>query len=65
LWFPTSRGLAVVDPNSVTIDSVPPPVLIEGVQIDREAVATGSFQSAINQRSAITLKPGQTGLEID
>jgi signal transduction histidine kinase len=34
LWFPTSRGLAVVDPAKVTVNPVPPPVVIEDVTVD-------------------------------
>jgi ligand-binding sensor domain-containing protein/signal transduction histidine kinase len=34
LWFPTIKGLAVVDPASVRINPFPPPVLIEEVTVD-------------------------------
>lgn len=34
LWFPTSRGVAVVDPSRLYDNPVPPPVLVESVRID-------------------------------
>jgi ligand-binding sensor domain-containing protein/signal transduction histidine kinase len=34
LWFPTAKGLAVVDPANVTSNSVPPPVVIESLFVD-------------------------------
>lgn len=34
LWFPTAKGLAVVDPAGVTTNTVPPPVHIEAIQVD-------------------------------
>ncbi|HNB72283.1 MAG TPA: two-component regulator propeller domain-containing protein [Acidobacteriota bacterium] len=55
LWFPTQDGLAVIDPESVINNPLPPPVLIESVVLEREAVA---FQNGI------TIVPGQDDLEI-
>lgn len=42
LWFPTAKGLASIDPANVTINPVPPPVVIEelladGVSVDLKA----------------------------
>jgi signal transduction histidine kinase/ligand-binding sensor domain-containing protein len=34
LWFPTRNGVAVIDPESVTHDSVPPQVMIESSLVD-------------------------------
>ncbi|MBI4747474.1 MAG: hypothetical protein HY774_03255 [Acidobacteria bacterium] len=55
LWFPTQDGVAVVDPESVVSNPLPPPVLIESVVLERETVA---FQNGI------TIVPGQDDLEI-
>src|SRR5262249_45730745 len=63
LWFPTAQGIAVIDPDAVAIDTVPPPVLIEDVEVDRKPVAVDAFQSAAALLSAITLNPGQSALE--
>jgi ligand-binding sensor domain-containing protein len=38
LWFPTSDGLAVVDPTLVPVNETPPPMVIESCLLDRESV---------------------------
>jgi signal transduction histidine kinase/ligand-binding sensor domain-containing protein len=53
LWFPTTRGIVVIDPRRRETD--PPRVLIEGVAIDRETMAV---------EGAVRLAPGQDNLEI-
>lgn len=55
LWFPTQDGVAVVDPQAVVSNPLPPPVLIESVVVERESV---TFQNGI------TIVPGQDDLEI-
>lgn len=65
LWFPTAQGIAVVDPATVNVNPLPPPVLIEEVMIDRALVANDRFQSAVAHQSEITLTPGQNNLEIN
>jgi ligand-binding sensor domain-containing protein len=45
LWFPTQDGVAVIDPQGVSANSIAPPVAIESVAVDRNNVAfTGSLQ---------------------
>jgi ligand-binding sensor domain-containing protein/signal transduction histidine kinase len=39
LWFPTSRGLVVVDPGNVTTNLLPPPVVVEHVLLDEKPIA--------------------------
>jgi signal transduction histidine kinase/ligand-binding sensor domain-containing protein len=65
LWFPTAQGIAVIDPSSVPTNKLPPPIHIEGVVIDRTSVEEEKLQSALNNRSEITLAPRQINLEID
>lgn len=36
LWFPTSKGVIVVDPKTIKIDHLPPPVYVEQVIADRK-----------------------------
>jgi len=55
LWFPTQRGVAVVDPNEVKTARQPPSVLLEHVVINNEP-------SAI--RDLVRMVPGQEILEI-
>ncbi|HEX8352905.1 MAG TPA: two-component regulator propeller domain-containing protein, partial [Pyrinomonadaceae bacterium] len=37
LWFPTSKGVAVVDPARLGRNRTPPPVVVESLVVDREA----------------------------
>ena len=53
LWFPTIKGIAVLDPSPV--NSLPSPVVIQGVTVDRVA------QSATHR---VQIHPGQQNLEI-
>jgi signal transduction histidine kinase/streptogramin lyase len=39
LWFPTSKGLVVVDPNEVNVNRLQPPVIIEELLVDGQPVA--------------------------
>ncbi|HEV2985965.1 MAG TPA: two-component regulator propeller domain-containing protein, partial [Vicinamibacterales bacterium] len=39
LWFPTLKGVAVLDPARMHSNPVPPPVTIEEVQIDHRSVS--------------------------
>ncbi|HEV7645062.1 MAG TPA: triple tyrosine motif-containing protein [Pyrinomonadaceae bacterium] len=55
----------MIDPETVSINKIPPPVLIEEVLIDRVSVANDELQPAIAHRSEITLAPGQNNLEIN
>src|SRR6266850_294567 len=38
LWFPTSKGLAIVDPVNVTTNTAEPPVVIEELLVDGKPV---------------------------
>ncbi len=39
IWFPTRRGVAVVDARHLPMDTVAPPVVVERVLVDDEAVS--------------------------
>lgn len=41
LWFPTGQGLAIVSPASATTNAIQPPVVIETVLVDNQAVEPG------------------------
>lgn len=34
LWFATAKGVAVIDPNKISINKLPPPVVIEKITVD-------------------------------
>lgn len=55
LWFPTSDGLAVLDPEAVQVNAHPPPVLIEDALVD------GHNTPGVGPA---TLNPGQLSLDI-
>ena len=56
LWFPTQDGVAIVDPEAVPFNPLPPPVVIESVKINN------SF-AAVNN-GAVEVQPRQNNLEI-
>ena len=41
LWFPTAKGAAVIDPARVEPNPHPPPVVIEEIRLNNEAVIPG------------------------
>jgi signal transduction histidine kinase/ligand-binding sensor domain-containing protein len=55
LWFPTQNGVAVIDPESVPYNPLPPPVIIESSQLDRVELPV---------TSALQIAPGKQNLEI-
>ncbi len=56
LWFPTQDGVAVIDPEAVSINALPPPVVIESALIDRQSAAFGD---------ELEIAPGKNDLEIN
>ncbi len=55
LWFPTMRGVAVVDPARLGHNALPPPVKVERVILNGKALDAGA---------AVTVPPGRNSLEI-
>ncbi len=55
LWFPTLDGVAVVDPEAVQFNAVPPPVVIESAVLDR---------AMLDPRRSVEIYPHQSQLEI-
>jgi signal transduction histidine kinase/ligand-binding sensor domain-containing protein len=54
MWFPTSKGLAVIDPADVQRNPVPPPVTIEQVLVDDEP---GDLKAATVQVEGVGAVP--------
>ncbi len=46
LWFPTIKGLAVVNPANVPTNLVAPPVLIEAVLVDNKALPANAAETS-------------------
>ena len=55
IWFPTQKGVAVINPDAVPFNSQPPPVVIESLDVDTKPV---------DLHSPIQIQPEQTNLEI-
>jgi ligand-binding sensor domain-containing protein/signal transduction histidine kinase len=55
LWFPTTRGLAVIDPARIPRNPVPPPVIIESLETGRATLVPAG---------ALALPAGRTSWEI-
>ena len=55
LWFTTLRGVAVVNPEQITSNPTPPPVLIESATLDRALASIAD---------GMRIAPGQSNLEI-
>ncbi|MCP4154417.1 MAG: response regulator [bacterium] len=54
LWFPTVRGIAIIDPADTPRNLQPPPVVIEKVHVDTEPKALGN----------LVIAPGSKSIEI-
>jgi ligand-binding sensor domain-containing protein/signal transduction histidine kinase len=55
LWFPTRNGVAVIDPESVVHDSVPPSVMVESSLVDNVATPVNA---------PLRIPPGRPNVEI-
>lgn len=58
LWFPTSKGVVVVDPRTMKMDHVPPPVYVEQVTVDK-----APLKFAAGGEAPIHVRPGHGELE--
>ncbi|MEW6207002.1 MAG: two-component regulator propeller domain-containing protein, partial [Acidobacteriota bacterium] len=56
LWFPTIKGVVMIDPRSLNENRVPPPVVIERVLANKNPV---------DHRAGIEVPPGRGDLEIE
>ncbi len=59
LWFPTSQGLVAIDPENMRLNPLQPPVHLERVVVDGEAVAAGDLTS----EALLSFPPGRGELE--
>ena len=63
LWFPTIKGLAVVDPANVRINPFPPPVLVEEVAVDDQLLPLPVSGKASSPAAPLQIQPGKHRLE--
>ena len=54
IWFPTLKGVVVVDPAAIPTNHLPPPVLVERLVVNEREVAVGA---------ALRLAPGAKKIE--
>jgi signal transduction histidine kinase len=62
LWFATIRGLSFVNPAELTLNTNPPPVMIESVLVDGEEQNTNGIRASLP--ASITIPAGKEHLEI-
>jgi signal transduction histidine kinase/ligand-binding sensor domain-containing protein len=55
LWFPTQQGVAVIDPETIPVNSNPPIVVIEACLLDR---------ASVDFSGTVEIAPGKQDLEI-
>jgi PAS domain S-box-containing protein len=67
LWFGTSRGVGMVDPRSLKLNTMPPPIVIEEVKVDGVRVGGSEPFNTTHPRLAlvpISVPPGGKRIEI-
>jgi signal transduction histidine kinase/ligand-binding sensor domain-containing protein len=57
IWFPTQDGIAIIDPNKIKVNDLPPPVTLEKIRIDNRSLTV--------DKNGIELLPSDSNLEID
>jgi signal transduction histidine kinase len=68
IWFPTQQGVAVFDPDTIPIETVPPPVLITAVLVadrpvplaDRVEIKTGPRSIEVQYAALTFIRPELT-----
>jgi len=67
LWFPTSKGLAIIDPGSFRTNTVPPPVVIEELIVEGQPVKFPGPKAAervADSASVLQIPPGKQRFEL-
>jgi ligand-binding sensor domain-containing protein/signal transduction histidine kinase len=62
LWFRTTQGVVVVDPNVIAINHQPPPIMIQEIFVDNNLVVSNRFGG--DTAHQIVIPPSQGDLEI-
>jgi ligand-binding sensor domain-containing protein/signal transduction histidine kinase len=62
LWFPTTKGLAFVNPALLHANTNPPPVVIESVRVDDQLQNSNTLRAPLPQ--AVTIPADKEGLDI-
>jgi len=62
LWFRTTQGVAMIDPDTITSNDRPPPLVIQEIIANNKVVATTSLGAKVPDE--IVIPPGNGALEI-
>ena len=54
IWFATIKGVAVVDPNHLPLNPLPPPVVIEEVVMDEKSAVNSPWSVVGSQKSEVS-----------
>ena len=60
LLFPTMTGLVSIDPSKLSDNSLPPPVVVEKITVDGQAISAPFF----NKQNMLNFSPGKDRFEI-
>ncbi len=63
LWFPTAKGLAIIDPFMVTTNQAVPPIVIEELLVDGKPTGVQT-QPAKSRGQVIKIAPGKQRFQI-
>jgi signal transduction histidine kinase/ligand-binding sensor domain-containing protein/DNA-binding response OmpR family regulator/HPt (histidine-containing phosphotransfer) domain-containing protein len=64
LWFPTTDGTVVIQPDRLAINEVPPPVVVEGITVDGKTIDLGSTKLVAIPAGANQLEIRYTALSL-
>ncbi|MCP5052851.1 MAG: response regulator, partial [bacterium] len=60
LWFPTMKGLVMIDPNKIDTNRLPPPVKVEAITVDNKKIQAPFSQPG----ETLVFSPGKDKFEI-
>jgi ligand-binding sensor domain-containing protein/serine phosphatase RsbU (regulator of sigma subunit) len=63
LWFPTIKGLVMVNPADIRTNDLAPPVIIEDLIVDGESIVGKGSLSCGEQDNPLEIPPGKKRLE--
>ncbi len=63
LWFPTTKGVVVVDPANLKKNNLPPPVIIEELIVDGENSLAKGRLAYVKNGKPLVIPPGKKRLE--
>lgn len=49
LWFPTTNGVSVIDPNNLGVNKVPPPLVIDKILINNQVIPVIDGEAEISE----------------